>query len=128
MTDDDKKKAFGTAEDYFSDAAATLTLKIPRCRACGKAHWYPRRLCPFCLSDDVEMRPVAEGATIYSYTIMRRTAEPYAVAYVQLREGPIMLTNIIDTDFVDLAIGLPVVPAFLESGDALVPAFRVAKP
>ena len=29
---------------------------------------------------------------------MRRAAEPYAIAYVTLAEGPTMMTNIVDCD------------------------------
>ena len=34
----------------FWDAAAEGRFLIKRCTACGKAHWYPRAICPFCAS------------------------------------------------------------------------------
>ena len=30
------------------------TLKLPRCKDCGKAHFYPRIACPFCASRNIE--------------------------------------------------------------------------
>ncbi|MFN9927577.1 MAG: Zn-ribbon domain-containing OB-fold protein, partial [Phenylobacterium sp.] len=32
----------------FFDAAAEGRFLIKRCQACGKAHWYPREMCPHC--------------------------------------------------------------------------------
>ena len=37
------------------DAAAKSKRLCKHCKACGKNHFYPRSLCPFCDSDDVEL-------------------------------------------------------------------------
>lgn len=45
------------ADDFtrpFWDAAGDGRLLIRRCRACAKAHHYPREFCPHCWSEDVE--------------------------------------------------------------------------
>jgi uncharacterized OB-fold protein len=77
---------------------------IRRCTGCGKAHWYPRALCPFCFGDTEWVEASGEGV-IYSYSVMRRAPEPYAIAYVTLAEGPTMLTNLVGCDFDALRIG-----------------------
>jgi uncharacterized OB-fold protein len=77
---------------------------IRRCTGCGKAHWYPRALCPFCFGDTEWTEASGEGV-IYSYSVMRRAPEPYAIAYVTLAEGPTMLTNLVGCDFDALRIG-----------------------
>jgi uncharacterized OB-fold protein len=55
---------------------------------------------------------------------MRRTAEPYTLAYVTLAEGPRMLTNIVDCDPNKLKIGQAVHVVFKPSKEgALVPVW-----
>ena len=110
----------------FWTAARERRFVVPTCGACGKAHWYPRAVCPFCGSDKIEWREASGRGTIYTYSVMRRAKEPYAIAYVALAEGPTMLTNIADCDFDALAIGQPVGVVFVETQDGPpVPMFRL---
>ena len=51
-----------------------------------------------------EYKPASGKATIYSFSVMRRVDEPYAVAYVTLEEGPTLMTNIVDCDLDKLRI------------------------
>ena len=66
---------------------------IKHCKACGEAHYYPRAMCPFCVSDDTEWQTASGTGTIYTYSVMRRAEIPYAIAYVTLDEGVTMMTN-----------------------------------
>ena len=86
----------------FWRAAREHRLSIPRCRSCGKHHFYPRELCPHCHSDDLEWTDVSGKGEIYTYTIARKPAGPvfaadvpYVIAMIALDEGPRMLTNIV---------------------------------
>jgi len=117
-----------TAESkVFFDAARENRFVIPVCTACGKPHWYPRAICPFCASDKVEWRKASGRGTIYTFSIMRRAKEPYAIAHVTLAEGPTMLTNIVDCDFDQLRIGQAVTVVFKETENGpLAPMFRPA--
>jgi uncharacterized OB-fold protein len=72
----------------FFDAARQGRFLIPVCTACNRAHWYPRVICPFCASDKVEWREASGKGTIYTFSVMRRVAEPYIIAHVTLAEGP----------------------------------------
>ena len=113
------------SEPFFA-AAREGRFMIRRCRACGRAHWYPRAACPFCFGETAWEAASGRG-TIYSYSVMRRVDPPYAIAYVTLAEGPTMLTNLIDCDFDGLRIGQPVEVAFAPSaGGVPVPCFRPA--
>lgn len=102
-----------------------FTIKV--CRACGRAHWYPRAICPFCASADTEWRNAAGRGTIYSYSVMRRAQPPFAIAYVTLEEGPTMMTNIVDSDLDAIRIGqaVEVVISKQPDGDTL-PMFKLA--
>ena len=112
----------------FWDAAAQGRFLIRRCTACGKAHWYPRKTCPFCWGEKTAWVEASGRGTIYSYSVMRRAAEPYVVAYVTLAEGPTMLTNLVDCDFDALAIGQEVRLKFSPSeGGPPVPTFTIAE-
>ncbi len=117
-----------TAETQaFWNAARQGRFTIPFCTACGKAHWYPRAICPFCSSDRVEWRAASGRGAIYTFSVMRRVKDPYAIAHVTLNEGPTMLTNIVDCDFDTLRIGQPVQLVFQETEDGPpVPMFKPA--
>lgn len=109
----------------FWDAAADGQLLIKRCNACGEPHYYPRALCPFCLSADTAWEAAAGTATIYSLSTMRRGPDaPFTLAYVQLDEGPAVLTNIVEADQDALAIGQRVRVRFMPSeGGPPLPCF-----
>ncbi len=111
----------------FWNAAQQGRLVVPTCGACGKAHWYPRAICPFCGAETIDWRAASGVGTIHSFSVMRRAKEPYAIAYVTLAEGPSMLTNIVDCDFDALRIGQAVRVVFGETENGLpVPLFRPA--
>lgn len=109
----------------FQQAAAEGRFTLPCCGDCGRTHWYPRALCPFCFRDKLAWQDASGRGIIYSYTVMRRANPAYAVAYVQLEEGPVMMTNIVDCDFDAIRIGMPVSVVFQPAGNGvLVPMFR----
>ena len=111
----------------FWDAAAAGKLMIGKCTACGKAHWYPRAICPHCMSDKTEWVEASGRGKIYTFSVMRRAPEPYAIGYVTLEEGPSMLTNFVDCDFDKLKIGQSVKLKFMPTeGGPPVPMFAPA--
>lgn len=96
----------------FWNAARAHRLSIPRCRSCGRHHFYPRELCPHCHSDDIEWCDASGRGTVYSYTIARRPAGPafapdvpYVLALITLDEDVRMLTNIVTDDVEAVRIG-----------------------
>jgi uncharacterized OB-fold protein len=111
----------------FWNAAADGKLMIGKCNACGKLHYYPRAICPFCFSDRAALQQASGDGTIYTYSVMRRAPVPYAIAYVTLREGPTMMTNIVDCDLDGISIGQQVRLVFKPSdGGPPVPMFTPA--
>ena len=90
----------------FWDAASEGRFLIKRCRACDKPHWYPRNICPFCMSSDTVWQESPGEGVIYTYSVMHRnTPVPYAIGYVTLDEGVAVLTNFVDCDLSTLQIG-----------------------
>jgi len=111
----------------YWEAAAKGKLLIKHCQACGKLHFYPRTLCPFCFSDRTEWQEAAGRGTIYTYTVMRREKVPYAIAYVTLEEGVTMMTNIVDCAFDAIRIGQAVKVVYKPTeGGPPVPMFTPA--
>lgn len=101
----------------FWDAARDHKLMIGQCQDCGETHYYPRHICPHCGSGKTSLLQAAGTGTIYSYSVMRRIPVPFAIAYVALAEGPIMMSNIVDCDFDQLAVGQAVKLVYVESED-----------
>jgi uncharacterized OB-fold protein len=111
----------------YWQAAAEGRLLLKLCTACGAYHFYPRSLCPFCFSDQTEWRDAAGDGTIYSFSVMRRSDPPYAIAYVTLAEGPTMMTNLVDCDLDTIRIGQKVRVVFKAAGNGqAVPMFTRA--
>lgn len=106
----------------FWEAAAEGRLLLQRCSGCDDVVWYPRGLCPACGGVDLEWFEGSGLGTIYTFTVNRRGLGPYAtcgayvVAYVELEEGPRVLTNVVDCDPGSLAVGDPVVARFDDTG------------
>lgn len=116
----------------FWDATLQGKLLLPRCNACGTVIWYPRLFCPECSSFDVAWIEASGRGTVYSFTVNRRGQGDYrdlmfVLAYVELEEGPRVLTNIVDCDPESVTIGQNVEVVFHDTGSgAALPRFRPA--
>jgi hypothetical protein len=124
----------------YWEATREHRLVLPRCTDCATHIWYPRGFCPACGSFAVEWVDVPGTGTVYSFSIPRRgqgayrDAAPYVLAYVELdlpdpdRQGPRMITNVVECDPESVSIGDRVTVVFhdTESGHAL-PRFRPLK-
>jgi uncharacterized OB-fold protein len=112
----------------FWKAAEAGQLLYGYCLACNEPHYYPRSFCPFCFSERVEWREASGRATVYSYsTMFRSPTGPYAIAYVELKEGPRILTTIVDCDLKAIRIGAATKLVWKPSdGGAPVPFFTLA--
>lgn len=112
---------------HFWEAAKQGRLMIGRNSKTGKTHYPPRPICPFDDEGEVEYVAAKGTGTIYSFSIMRAKV-PYAIAYVELDEGPRMMTNIIGADFASIRIGQKVKLQFQPTADggAPVPMFTPA--
>ncbi|MFC6764428.1 Zn-ribbon domain-containing OB-fold protein [Natrinema soli] len=118
------------AAEYWK-AASNGELVVPECNDCGFVHFYPRQICPECLSNDVSFVEAEGTGTIYSFSISQQAAGwpedalPLIYATVELEEGPRMVTNIVDVDPDDVEIGDPVEVMFesTEEADIAIPVF-----
>ena len=109
----------------FWDACAAGKLVLPRCKDTGKFIWYPRAISPWTLGP-VEWVEVSGKGTVYTFSVMRGTPA-YCIAYVELAEGPRMMTNIVDCDPASVKIGQAVQVKFVPTeGGPPMPFFAPA--
>ena len=115
----------------FWDATREGRLVLPRCDDCEFVIWYPRRFCPACGTRDVSWFDAAGTGTVYTFTIVTkgggvfRDAGPYVVAFVELDEGPRLMTNIVETPPESVVVGQRVAVVFAPTGDGTaLPRFR----
>jgi len=114
----------------FWAAAKRHELQIQRCGSCGAYIFYPREVCPECLSSDLQWIKVSGKGTVYSYTIARAPTHPafaeevpYVIAIVELAEGPHLTTNITGCKPDEVRVGMPVVATF----DDVTPEMTLVK-
>jgi uncharacterized protein len=107
----------------YWDAAAEGRLVLPVCDACGHTIWYPRSWCPVCGGSAVTWTELSGRGTVYACTVIRKgmgpwaEAAPYVGAYVELEEGPRLLTNVITADPESVHIDLAVTATFVPVAD-----------
>ena len=107
----------------FWDGAREGHLRIQRCPDCERHVFYPRAVCPTCMSDRLEWVTASGSGVLYSFTIVHRAAPagfaddlPYAVGLVDLDEG-VRLMATLDID--GPAIGQRVAVGFRDLGDGV---------
>jgi uncharacterized protein len=109
----------------YWEAAADGRLALQRCDGCDAVIWYPRGLCPECGGTSLTWFDASGRGRVYSYTVNRRgmgeyrEASPYVLAYVELEEGPRVLTNVVDCDPESVRIGDAVRAVFHPAGDGV---------
>jgi uncharacterized OB-fold protein len=85
---------------HFWRGAREGELRLQRCLDCSVPYFPPRPFCPRCSSRDIEVFAASGRARLYSYVISHRPAPgfepPYAIAIVELDEGPRMMTNLVE--------------------------------
>jgi uncharacterized protein len=118
----------------YWEAAAQHRLDIPHCNACGKFYFPPARTCPHCLSADVGFAPASGRGKVFSFVIFDRVYHPafegetpYAVALIELAEGPRLISNVVGVAPDDLRCEMPVKVVFDDVADGIsIPKFGPA--
>jgi uncharacterized protein len=88
---------------------------LQRCLRCRRLIYYPRAVCPFCLSPDYEWETLSGRGTVYSFAIVWRPNHPafadqipIILAVVELSEGPQMVTTLVGCSADRVEIGMDV--------------------
>ncbi len=110
-------------------------LGYQHCDDCGTIVFYPRRHCTGCLGSNLTWQASAGEGTIYTFSVVRqsyhpffRSLVPYAVAWIDLDEGPRILSNITGVeDPGTLEVGQRVTLTWEEHDEVCIPLFRPAR-
>jgi len=99
----------------FWAATREQRLVLPWCTDCDRPHWFPRDVCPHCLSDAIEWRGASGNGTVYAVSVMPKPGNPvmagrapYAVALVDLAEGVRVMSEVVGRPPDDVTVGQPV--------------------
>ena len=112
----------------FWDGVAEGVLRLQRCRDCDRHVFYPRAVCPFCMTSDLEWTEATGAGLVHSFTIVHRAPPdyrddvPYVVALVDLDEGVRMMTRLVDVEPSAVVAGMAVEAAI--QGEPRLPYFR----
>ena len=110
----------------FFRAAAEGRLVLPKCVPCDTPFFYPRLVCPTCLSDQIDwVEASGHGTVVVAVPVHRPPWNdlprpvPYVIAIVQLAEGPRMLSTIEQVDPINVQAGMAVEARFEHVSDEL---------
>ena len=117
----------------FWAATKNKEFKYQQCENCHKVVFYPRRHCTGCTTGKLAWKTASGKASVYTYSVVRqsyhpffRNMVPYVVAWIDLEEGPRILSNVIGVDdpLNDVSIGQEVQLEWEEHEDLFIPLFR----
>jgi uncharacterized OB-fold protein len=110
----------------FWDALRRHELVVQQCDECEQLRFVPSERCRNCGSPSATWVPVSGDAIVYTFSIVHRAPTPayqadapYAIAYVELAEGPRMPTRLVDVAPDAVAIGMALEVVFDDVDDDL---------
>jgi uncharacterized protein len=117
----------------FWDAAKQHELMAYKCQNCG-AYYSLVVDCVKCNAPKMAWVRVSGKGKVFTYTIYHQLYSPiwkedipYNAAWVQLDEGPIMMTNIIECKKDDIRVGMPVEVVYDDiTPEVTLPKFKPA--
>ncbi len=107
--------------------------KYQQCDGCDTIVFYPRRHCTGCTTGTLQWKVSQGKGSVYTYSVVRqsyhpffRNKVPYAVAWIDLDEGPRILSNIVGVEDAvnDVEIGMKVEIEWEEHEELNIPLFR----
>jgi hypothetical protein len=107
-------------------------MRLQRCTSCETWRYYPNEACPHCSALTYEWLPVSGKGEIHTFTLLERARgnpfegeTPFALVLVTLDEGPVLMSNLVDYEEGELAIGQRVVVGYEDVNDEVtLPVFR----
>ncbi len=119
-------------EQPFWDYVRSGELRIQRCAECSRLRHPPRPMCPHCGSLQSEWALASGRGTVYSYIVTHQPIHPalqgrvpFATVLVELEEGVLLTSNMVDCPADEIEIGMTVAVTFAEINDAVtLPLFQ----
>lgn len=86
----------------FWEGTRERELRYQKCDDCGTVVWHPRRHCTGCTGGTLSWHVASGKGSIYTFSVVRQSYHPffrgqlpYAVAWIDLDEGPRLLSNVV---------------------------------
>jgi len=118
---------------FFWTSGADGVLRFLQCSDCKNYIHPPSPVCDKCLSMKQEVVAVSGRAQLAAVTVnhqmwMPMFEPPYVIGIVEIEEQPSvrLMTNIIECEESELAIGMPLEVQFEECEDVFLPLFKPA--
>lgn len=119
---------------HYWEGARQGELRLQQCNACRHVYFPPRPFCPDCGSRSVAIVNASGRGRLYSYIINHLPTPgfepPFAIAVVELDEGPRLMSNIVDCEQTPeaLQLDMPLEVTFERINDEItLPQFRPAR-
>ncbi len=120
----------------FWDSLKAHAAQIQYSPAADRYVFYPRNVCPYTGSRDLQWRPISGRGVIHAFTINYIGRNPgggfsdvpYAVVLVELEEGARMMGNLVDVEPnpAKIKVGQPVELVYDDVTDEItLPRFRI---
>jgi len=103
-----------TSARYAREFPQRYRLEAGKCTSCGKIYFPPRLVCAECGTRSFDTVNLSDRGKVLTYTIIRVAPSefvdesPYAVGIIELDGGGRFTAQIVDCDFGELSIGMPV--------------------
>ncbi|SAL01723.1 hypothetical protein AWB78_06195 [Caballeronia calidae] len=97
----------------FWEAVSLRTFSLQQCDACIHVWYPPGPVCPRCLSEKWQWRPVTGKGRIVAWTTFHRQyfeefPVPHVVVSVELEEGPLVIADLANSGTAQLRLDAPV--------------------
>ncbi|MGA0839655.1 MAG: Zn-ribbon domain-containing OB-fold protein [Pseudomonadales bacterium] len=120
---------------HYWEACNTGRLLLQNCVSCGHVQHYHRIMCSQCNAFELTDLEAIGTGTVKSFTVIRRAVSaafdadvPYVVALVALAEGPVLMTNLVESPWEQIVIGAAVELTFERRSDTInLPQFRLVE-
>lgn len=110
-------------EEEYRKRFSVETLPYMKCRKCSHVFYYPRNVCPKCLSENLEVSESSGIGRVYSITkIARKDMEPVNYAIIEMDEGFRLYSVIVGCN--DPRIGMKVKLKMQEVNGSKFPFFE----
>ena len=123
------------ANKGFWEAAKNHELRLQRCDDCNHTWFPPSYCCPKCLGENLTWAKMSGRAKLWAWVDMWQlyfrgfaNERPYLIAYVELEEGPRLISTIVDVDRESLTCDMPLEIVFDDvTPEVTLPKFRAVQ-
>ncbi len=114
----------------FWDSCKAQDMKLQQCEDCASFLFYPVYVCPECASRKLNWTNVSGKGTVHTFTtadksIFEDVEGALIVALIELEEGAMMTTNLVNVEPAKVEIGMAVKLCYRPASDDItLPAFE----